>query len=156
MWWLLGGEIALVLLISLAWVAFSDSDEPAACEQQPFDENAASVVESITSTKDGIEIRVWSRESFLMRALPPVLRIGEVDLAFSRYPEGGTLNTLIFIVSPHQFNQMTSGDEMFIYYGSSWQSDLPEEKTEWMKSVKFLPFAKERRDCPPVRTPVTS
>jgi len=64
-----------------------------------------------------VEITVTSPQPFLVRALPPVLAIGDARFARSRYPADGSLQELTFVVPIEDFALLKDGDPMRIGYG---------------------------------------
>jgi hypothetical protein len=64
-----------------------------------------------------IEIEIHSVQPFPVRAIPPVLRIGAREFHFSRSPDDGDLHTLIFLLSPAEFAQLSSGEDVSVHYG---------------------------------------
>jgi hypothetical protein len=67
----------------------------------------------------GVEIEVISNQRFLARGELPVLRIGDRAFTLSRYPASGEQNRLIFTLTPEQFAQIKSGEDMWVQYGRS-------------------------------------
>lgn len=153
--WLLGGAATVVAVLGVVLFTARDAGDSEGCNDAAAAEDTLNILRSVTTTEDGVEIELWSREPFPVRALVAVLRIGDVDLAISRYPDSGSLNTLIFRASVDEFEQMAEGDETIIYYGSpdlrpAQDVGSDELVTDGANFWSFGPFPKERLDCPPV------
>jgi hypothetical protein len=67
--------------------------------------------------KPGVEIEVVSSEPFPARNQTVLLRIGKSDFTISRYPEDGNTNTLIFTLTPEEFDQIATDDPVTVRYG---------------------------------------
>lgn len=65
---------------------------------------------------DGVEIAVTSSTPFIRSELP-VLRVGEQELALSRAPDDGSLNTRRFWMSWEQFRKARSGEKVLFQWG---------------------------------------
>jgi hypothetical protein len=76
--------------------------------------NAVAGIRAVGST---VEIAVTSSEPFPVRALPPVLRIGEARFSRSRHPSDGSPHTLIFLVPIQEFELLNDGDPIRVGYG---------------------------------------
>jgi hypothetical protein len=87
-------------------------------------------IKSIRTTPSRVEIELYSSRPFPVRALPPVLRMGSKEFTLSRNPEDGSLNTLIFTLTPDEFAQIQAGDQVTVHYGSG---ELPGQ--QWDFSV---------------------
>lgn len=69
-------------------------------------------------TVDGIvEIEVHSTRQFPVRDQVVVLRVGDREFLRSKTPENGSLNTLIFMLTPAQFTALSDGAAMTVKYG---------------------------------------
>jgi len=64
-----------------------------------------------------VEIEVRSSKEFPVRDEIVTLRIGNAEFRKSRSPAGGRLDTLIFILTDEEFQQVTDGDTMTVQYG---------------------------------------
>ncbi len=80
---------------------------------------------SVLGGQSGIEIEVTSDTPFPARNELAILRIGSQAIAVSRYPDNGDTHTLIFALTPEQFAQVNSGDEVIVQYG------LGEADVQW-------------------------
>jgi len=80
------------------------------------DSDAVNVQQRLTSTNEGIEFELWSSVPFPVRALPPILRIGDRDFLSSRHPDDGRLDTLIFLIGVEDFESLTASDPVAIYH----------------------------------------
>jgi hypothetical protein len=88
----------------VAWPAMSRAEQV----------NAVTELRALAST---VEITVTSSKSFPVRALPPVLTIGDARFTLSRNPVDGRLDTLIFIVPAEGFALLPDGDPIRVRYG---------------------------------------
>jgi hypothetical protein len=69
-------------------------------------------------TVDGVvEIEVRSNREFPIRDEVVVLRIGEQEFKRSRSPEDGSLKTLIFMLTPDEFDSLVDRVQMTVKYG---------------------------------------
>jgi hypothetical protein len=64
-----------------------------------------------------VEVEVNSSRAFPVQGLRPVLRIGDREFIYSRYAEGGTTHTLIFQLTPQEFDRTANGEPVILYYG---------------------------------------
>jgi hypothetical protein len=78
-----------------------------------------------------VEIEVAGSQPFPVRALPPVLAIGESRFARSRPPEDGSLATLVFLVPLEDFAELADGDPMRLGYGLSAGAPGPAAEPVW-------------------------
>jgi hypothetical protein len=76
-------------------------------------------VAEIRALDSAVEITVTSSEPFPVRALPPVLMIGDARFARSRHPDDGSLGTLIFVIPIEDFALLNDGDPIRVGYGLS-------------------------------------
>lgn len=86
---------------------------------------------SISRHADYFEIKLRSTREFPVRALPPILQIGDRFCRYSRYPDDGGLNTLIFQVPVEEFDLLKSGASMTVFYSSP----DPESMTEAARRI---------------------
>jgi hypothetical protein len=77
----------------------------------------ANTIRSVRAVQSGVEIEVHSATEFPVRANIVVLRIGDKEFTQSRNPADGSLNTLIFTLTPGEFAQVNHGDPVSVYYG---------------------------------------
>ncbi len=68
------------------------------------------------SSATAYEVEITSSDPFIQSDLP-VLRIGDQEITISRWSETGSLNTLIFILTPEQFEKAKTGDPVAFQYG---------------------------------------
>jgi hypothetical protein len=81
------------------------------------EEGVVNTVTRIERVSDGVEIEVTSSKPFPVRAIPPLLRVGDHVFGRSRSPADGSLNTLIFMLSDAEFAQTSNGDRVSVAYG---------------------------------------
>ncbi len=74
------------------------------------------VIRSIRTIDSRVEIELRSTTEFRQSDLP-VLRIGNQEFTLSRYPEDGDMKTLIFMLTPDEFNNLASGERVIFQYG---------------------------------------
>jgi len=74
-------------------------------------------IKGIKTVQSGIEIELNSTKPFPVRSQITVLRIGGKEFTNSRYPEDGSLNTLIFTLTFDEFEQTATGDQVTVQYG---------------------------------------
>jgi hypothetical protein len=104
--------VTRLLLGVLVWVMLLTwADVPGVMAQAPE-------LRGIRAADTRIEIEVWSPDPFPVRALSPVLRIGQREFTLSRHPDGGDLHTLIFILTVEEFGRVSSGEDVTVHYGS--------------------------------------
>lgn len=85
---------------------------------QPSAADDVNTIRGIKTTSSRVEVEVSSTRSFPVRALPHILHIGDKEFALSRYPDDGSLNTLIFILTADEFAQVVNGEQVVVQYGS--------------------------------------
>lgn len=94
--------------------------------------NPVNTVKSLRAVgKDAtdVEMELHSTREFPVRDALVLLRIGAQEIRFSRSPESGSLNTLIFHLSPVQWAQARSGDAMTVYYS---EDDPKDPESRWV------------------------
>ncbi len=138
-------------------------DEPATqprCDQADST-GEVNVLRQLRTLEGDYEIELWSRAPFPVRALAPVLRIGDRDFGLSRYgDQGGDLRTLIFSLTAAEYKTVSTGDLVAIYYGFfpdelvdnpdlAARRDLTDGANLWT----FGRLDKSRLDCPPRPVP---
>lgn len=109
--------LATVLLVAATLA------EPAAAQ----DDNTRVINEQtrIETRENGVEIEIRSSRSFPVRALPPVLRIGDLDFTLSRNSDDGRLDTLIFLVPTEEFADIDpENGPMQVLYALSIESQV--------------------------------
>jgi len=115
--WLAGGLVAVALVaVAIGVLAFGSRDT-VSCDEDTATSNGVNAVRRISTTETGIEIEVFSEVPFPVRAMPPLLQIGDREFGLSRYPDTGSLNTLIFRIPPNDFAELTSQDPVFVHHG---------------------------------------
>lgn len=67
--------------------------------------------------KPGVEIEVFNPDGFPVRSEIAVLRVGNRQFDLSRYPDDGDTHRLIFMLTPEQFAELKSGEEVIVQYG---------------------------------------
>ena len=78
-------------------------------------------------TVDGVvEIEVHSNREFPIRDQVVVLRVGEKEFLRSKTPEDGSLKTLIFMLTPAQFDALQDGAPMTVKYGRGEDAQGPQ------------------------------
>ena len=93
------------------------------------EESPANTVRAIRAVARGIEIEVHSTRPFPVRTLPAVLRVGDEDFVRSRYPKGGGLDTLVFLLSREEFDALATGDAVTVQYGKG--KGIANPRTTW-------------------------
>jgi hypothetical protein len=74
-------------------------------------------VKRIQTVNGIVEIEVHSTREFPVRDQVVVLRIGDKEFLQSKSPEDGSLTTLIFLLTPAQFEALPDGATMTVKYG---------------------------------------
>lgn len=109
---------AIVLSAALVSCAGDeDAANPANSAQQAF--SAVNTIKSINPVAATVEIEVHSTKPFPVRALPPVLKIGDKRFRMSRPPKDGSLHTLVFSLNASEFAQLHDGDPVVVLYGAA-------------------------------------
>lgn len=108
----LAGAIAICLLISGLLAA----------AQAP----AVNTIKRIQTVDGVVEIEVHSTRDFPIRDQVVVLRVGDKEFLRSKTPENGSLNTLIFMLTPAQFDALTDGAAMTVKYGRDRDGEGPQ------------------------------
>ena len=110
--------LLVLLLTSFALVGF------AAQQGAPPDTNVVKSIRAATFNGAAvIEIELQSSKEFPMRDQIVVLRIGNKDFMRSRSPANGSLNTLIFMLTPEDFGQLADGASMSVRYGMEYSEE---------------------------------
>jgi hypothetical protein len=95
-----------------------------AAQQTGPDINVVKSIRSVTvDAVRMVEIELQSSRPFPVRDQIVILRIGKTDVQRSRPPTDGSLNTLIFILTPAAFAQLVDGDAMSVRYGLEHSDD---------------------------------
>jgi hypothetical protein len=99
----------------------SNQAQPAGGPRVYTDGNTVDSLRSVASSaalgnQPGIEIQVSSSVPFPVRDELVVLRIGTRTFPAGRY-KGGDTHTLIFTLTPEEFGQTASGDDVVVQYG---------------------------------------
>jgi len=82
------------------------------------------IVKSITTVDGQVEIKLTSDDPFIPRNELIKLGVGDQEFTRSRSPKGGSANTIIFMMSPEAFAQLSNGAELVVYYGQKDSSKL--------------------------------
>jgi hypothetical protein len=88
--------------------------------------NEVNTIESIrtaSTPEPKVEIEISSTKPFPVRDQIVILRIGTKDFYLSRPPSDGSLNTLIFMLTPDEFAQLDNGDQIVVQYGQGDSED---------------------------------
>jgi len=94
-------------------------------QQTGPDVNVVRSIRSVTvNSMKTIEIELHSSRPFPVRDQIVILRIGNTDIVRSRPPSDGSLNTLIFIMTPEDFDRLMDGAALSVRYGLE-HSDEP-------------------------------
>lgn len=104
-------------LLAIPEVANATGDEPR--QEEP----ATNQMQRIETKGRWIEFEVSSTKEFPVRALPPVLSIGEQTFSLSRNPEDGRLDTLIFRIPADRFASLENGAPVEVFYALSMETD---------------------------------
>jgi hypothetical protein len=70
----------------------------------------------------GVEVELYSSDEFTVRDQALVLRIGKTDFVLSRYSDDGDIHTLIFTLTPEEFDQLSTGDPISVRYGQELET----------------------------------
>ena len=87
---------------------------------------AVNTVKRIQTVDGVVEIEVHSTREFPVRDQVVVLRIGDKEFLRSKTPENGSLNTLIFMLTPAQFDALSDGAAMTVKYGRDRDGEGPQ------------------------------
>ena len=83
----------------------------------------SNAIQSIKTVGSNIEITVKSASQFDVRDEVVVLQIGSQDFSTSRSPDDGDTSVLIFVITPAQFDQTSTGDPVSVGWGRDGSSD---------------------------------
>lgn len=156
---LVGGAVALAAVVLVTTFAGSDGPRQDRCNDTVA-LDATNVTRQLRTVEDGYELELWSRESFIARALPTILRVGTVETSFSRSGAAGSSNTIIFLIGSNDYAAMETGDGVIVHHGL-----IPEgleANPELAGSVLYAAegslwtfglFDKSQLDCPPLDPP---
>lgn len=111
--------LALALLFGLSFGA-----PPHAYGAEGVTQNASSqnAMTRIASTESEIQIEVTSTRPFPVRALRPVLKIGDREFARSRRPQDGRLDTLIFLLPENAWGELVDGAPTSVFFALSLEN----------------------------------
>ena len=98
--------LVATLLLALAAGADAQTQKP-----------DVNTVRSIRDAGPVVEIELHSSREFAVRDEVVVLRIGSKEFHRSRPPEGGSLNTLVFMLTPADFDALPDGEALTVKYG---------------------------------------
>ena len=82
-----------------------------------MDAQDTNTVKSVRTVNSTVEIELESSKEFPIRNEVVVLRIGKTEISRSKSPKSGSLKTLIFMLTPAEFEQLKDGDQMIVTYG---------------------------------------
>lgn len=94
----------------------------------PATVNTLKSIQRLTSPRPGVEIELSSSRDFPVGDDIVIMRIGARDFSLSRPPADGRLNTLIFFLTPSEWESVKTGERVFVYYGSD---DAKNPATRW-------------------------
>lgn len=77
----------------------------------------------------GVEVEVHSTREFPVRNDVVILRIGAQEFTHSRSPQDGSLNTLIFGLTPAEWAGVKTGESVTVYFG---QDDPKDTTNRWV------------------------
>ena len=115
------GSLVFVLFLSATFALTGFSAQQSAASDVNI---VKSIRATVVDSAPAIEIELQSSREFPVRDQIVVLRIGTRDFLRSRSPSDGSLNTLIFMLTPDDFSQLADGDAMSVRYGLDY-SDQP-------------------------------
>ena len=86
-------------------------------------------IRSLTATPSlggtaGVEVEVSSDTPFPVMNELWTLKIGNQNFVLSRYPDSGDTHTLIFVLTPEEWDSTSSGDAVFVQAGREGASDV--------------------------------
>lgn len=116
-------SLALALSFLALMLGASPSSDSTSEEESP-----TNTIRAIRVVARGVEIEVHSTRPFPIRALPAILRVGDQEFIRSRYPKGGGLDTLVFLLSREEFDALASGDPVAVQYG---KGRVANPRTRW-------------------------
>ncbi len=90
---------------------------PAPAVTQVMTGTEVNVVKSIRASGFAIEIEVHSSTKFPVRGEVVVLAIGKKEFSKSKPAPDGSLNTLIFVLDPEEFEKLPEGEPMTVSFG---------------------------------------
>lgn len=95
-------------------------------------QSEVNTIKSIQTAAGGtVEIEVHSTREFPVRDEIVILRVGTQEFTSSRTPADGSLNTLIFRLTPTDWAGTKTGDSVTIFYG---QDDPKDTTNRWVFS----------------------
>lgn len=148
------GGLILAFAAAAVWIAVDRPGQQPRCEQADS-LTRMNVQVQLRGVDDNYELELWSPVPFPVRALAPILRIGNRDFGLSRYGAVYDLNTLIFSMSTAEYGTVDTGDPVAVYYGffpddlardpdTAARLDVADGWNLWT----FGRFDKSRLDCP--------
>jgi hypothetical protein len=133
-WTVTNRSVCLLILLIVGGLFMASAASAGKRGEETTDEGSViNEQRRIETMEKWIEIEVRSSRPFPVRALPPVLRIGNREFSRSRHPDDGRLDTLIFRIPLEDFAELTSKDPVTVFYALS-----PGRKTEeggWTAAV---------------------
>jgi hypothetical protein len=106
----------------LALTIMMPGSSPALASTADEEGSPTNTIRAIRAVARGVEIEVHSTRPFPVRTLPAVLRVGNEEFVRSRYPKGGGLDTLVFLLSREEFDALATGDAVTVQYGKGTAS----------------------------------
>ena len=86
---------------------------PVAAQTPP----TAQVTRLACTADDLAEVEVTSADAFPVRNALTELQVGGISTSLSRYADDGDTHTLIFTMTPEEFDQLATGDLISVRYG---------------------------------------
>lgn len=105
--------LAMALSVVVSFAVASPAGFLFAADEKPGENR----IVRITRVESDVEVEVTSSREFPVRNELVKMNIGGREFSRSRSPEDGSLNTLIFILASEQFSEVSTGDEVSVYYG---------------------------------------
>jgi hypothetical protein len=98
-------------------------DQPPLSDTTVPDQNTVKAMRNVKSSsalqgQAGVEIELTSNRDFQPQGEMLVLKIGDTEFGLSRYPQDGSINTLVFTLTTEQFAALRNGDPVVVQYGS--------------------------------------
>ena len=107
--------------------------EPLDCERYPLcpAKTDTSEIVRIERVGDAVEVELFSTRPFPVRALPAMLCVGTERFTRSRFPEDGSLNTLIFTLRQDPFDAIQDASLVTVQHGDGCFLDLDQQRLYW-------------------------
>lgn len=153
--------VAGVAVVATVAVVLRDPPAPPRCNDAVAPRNpddVVNLVRQLRTTDAGYELELWSREQFHVRAMPTLLRIGEVDTRFTRLDQWS--NTLVFEIPDDEYERLRTGDAILVHHmliplALQENPNLAGNviATNGGNIWTFGRFDKSQVDCPPLELP---